>query len=81
MQGEFKTDEVHMIFTAPQTTFGVTLQLMEHKGRGKGASAPMGLTPAAGADVDLTDRRSRAAATTASLTGPTCQGAGKVVLG
>jgi len=42
----------------------------------------MGLTPAGvGADVDLTDRRSCAAATTASLTGPTCQGADKVVLG
>jgi catechol 2,3-dioxygenase-like lactoylglutathione lyase family enzyme len=37
LQGEVETDEVHFIFTAPQTTFGVTLQLMEHKGRGKGA--------------------------------------------
>src|SRR5690348_12357851 len=34
-QGEFNSDDVHMIFTAPQTTFGVTLPLMEHKGRGK----------------------------------------------
>jgi hypothetical protein len=33
LQGEFETDELHFIFTAPQTTFGVTLQLMEHKGR------------------------------------------------
>ena len=37
LQGEFKTDEVHSIFTAPQTTFGVTLHLMEHKDRGTGA--------------------------------------------
>ena len=37
LQGEFETDEVRSIFTAPQTTFGVTLHLMEHKGRGKGA--------------------------------------------
>jgi len=36
LQGEFKTDEVHMIFTAPETTFGVTLHLMEHKGRRTG---------------------------------------------
>jgi methylmalonyl-CoA/ethylmalonyl-CoA epimerase len=34
LQGEVKTDDVHFIFTVPQTTFGVTLQLMEHKGRG-----------------------------------------------
>jgi hypothetical protein len=33
---EVEADEVHFIFTAPQTTFGVTLQLMEHKGRGTG---------------------------------------------
>ena len=37
LQGERKTDEVHYIFTAPQTTFGVTLQFMEHKRRGTGA--------------------------------------------
>ena len=37
LQGEVETDEVRFIFTAPQTTFGVTLQLMEHKGRGTGA--------------------------------------------
>jgi catechol 2,3-dioxygenase-like lactoylglutathione lyase family enzyme len=37
LEGEVQTDEVHFIFTVPQTTFGVTLQLMEHKGRGKGA--------------------------------------------
>ena len=34
LEGEVETDGVHFIFTAPQTTFGVTLQLMEHKGRG-----------------------------------------------
>ena len=37
LEGEAETDEVHFIFTAPQTTFGVTLQLMEHKSRGTGA--------------------------------------------
>ena len=37
LQGKGETDEVRWIFTAPQTTFGVTLQLMEHKGRGTGA--------------------------------------------
>src|SRR4029077_5715436 len=34
LEGEVETEEVRFIFTAPQTTFGVTLQLMEHKGRG-----------------------------------------------
>ena len=33
LQGEFETDEVRSIFTAPETTFGVTLHLMEHKNR------------------------------------------------
>jgi hypothetical protein len=37
LEGEVETDEVHFIFAAPQTTFGVTLQLMEHKGPGPGA--------------------------------------------
>jgi methylmalonyl-CoA/ethylmalonyl-CoA epimerase len=37
LEGEVDTDEVRFIFTAPQTTFGVTLQLMEHKERGTGA--------------------------------------------
>jgi hypothetical protein len=37
LEGELDTDEVRFIFTAPETTFGVTLQLMEHKGHGKGA--------------------------------------------
>jgi len=37
LQGEFKNDEVHMIFTVPETTFGVTLQLMAYKGRRRGA--------------------------------------------
>jgi hypothetical protein len=36
LQGEYETDEVHYIFTAPETTFGVTLHLMEHKDRGSG---------------------------------------------
>jgi catechol 2,3-dioxygenase-like lactoylglutathione lyase family enzyme len=36
LQGEFETAEVHMIFTVPETTFGLTLQLMEHKGRATG---------------------------------------------
>src|SRR4029077_12840597 len=40
LQGEFETDEVRSIFTAPETTFGVTLHLMEHRGRGAGACAP-----------------------------------------
>ena len=37
LEGEVDTGEVRFIFTAPQTTFGVTLQLMEHKERGTGA--------------------------------------------
>ena len=36
LEGEFETDEDHSIFTAPQTTFGVTLHLIEHKHRGTG---------------------------------------------
>ncbi len=36
LEGEFETDEDHSIFSAPQTTFGVTLHLIEHKGRGAG---------------------------------------------
>jgi hypothetical protein len=36
LEGEVETDDVRFIFTAPQTTFGVALQLMEHKGRGTG---------------------------------------------
>jgi catechol 2,3-dioxygenase-like lactoylglutathione lyase family enzyme len=34
LEGEFETDEGHSIFTAPETTFGVTLHLLEHKDRG-----------------------------------------------
>jgi hypothetical protein len=34
LEGEYETDDVHYIFTAPETTFGVTLHLMEHKNRG-----------------------------------------------
>ena len=37
LEGEGKTDEVRWIFTAPQTTFGLTLQFMEHKDRGTDA--------------------------------------------
>jgi methylmalonyl-CoA/ethylmalonyl-CoA epimerase len=37
LQGEGKTDEVHWIFTAPETTFGLTLQFMWYKGRRTGA--------------------------------------------
>jgi methylmalonyl-CoA/ethylmalonyl-CoA epimerase len=36
LQGEFKTDEVHSIFTVPKTTFGLTLQFTEYKGRRTG---------------------------------------------
>jgi catechol 2,3-dioxygenase-like lactoylglutathione lyase family enzyme len=36
MQGEYETDDFHYIFTAPETTFGVTLHLMEHKDRRTG---------------------------------------------
>jgi len=36
LEGEVDTDEVRFIFTVPQTTFGVTLQLMDYKGRRKG---------------------------------------------
>jgi catechol 2,3-dioxygenase-like lactoylglutathione lyase family enzyme len=34
LEGEFETDEGHSIFTTPETTFGVTLHLLEHKDRG-----------------------------------------------
>jgi|SRR5579862_3251705 len=37
LEGETDTDEVRFIFTVPQTTFGVTLQLMDYKGRRQGA--------------------------------------------
>jgi catechol 2,3-dioxygenase-like lactoylglutathione lyase family enzyme len=37
LEGEVDTDEVRFIFTVPQTTFGVTLQLMDYKGRRQGA--------------------------------------------
>jgi hypothetical protein len=36
LEGEVETDDVRFIFTAPQTTFGVALQLMEHKARATG---------------------------------------------
>ena len=31
LEGQFETDELCSIFTAPHTTFGVTLHLMQHK--------------------------------------------------
>jgi methylmalonyl-CoA/ethylmalonyl-CoA epimerase len=37
LEGEVDTDEVRFIFTVPQTTFGVTVQLMDYKGRRQGA--------------------------------------------
>ena len=36
LEGETDTDAVRFIFTVPQTTFGVTVQLMDYKGRRKG---------------------------------------------
>jgi catechol 2,3-dioxygenase-like lactoylglutathione lyase family enzyme len=37
LEGEVDAGEVRFIFTVPQTTFGVTLQLMDYKGRRTGA--------------------------------------------
>src|SRR6476620_8437160 len=37
LEGELDTDEVRFIFTVPETTFGVTLQFMEHKSPRTGA--------------------------------------------
>ena len=37
LEGEFDAGEVRFIFTVPKTTFGVTVQLMDYKGRAKGA--------------------------------------------
>jgi catechol 2,3-dioxygenase-like lactoylglutathione lyase family enzyme len=37
LEGEADAGEVRFIFTVPQTTFGVTLQLMDYKGRRQGA--------------------------------------------
>jgi hypothetical protein len=36
LEGEFETDDDHSIFTAPQSTFGVTLHLIENKRRETG---------------------------------------------
>jgi methylmalonyl-CoA/ethylmalonyl-CoA epimerase len=36
LEGETDTEGVRFIFTVPQTTFGVTVQLMDYKGRRKG---------------------------------------------
>ena len=37
LEGDVDTDEVRFIFTVPETTFGVTLQFMEHKSPRTGA--------------------------------------------
>jgi catechol 2,3-dioxygenase-like lactoylglutathione lyase family enzyme len=37
LEGEVDAGEVRFIFTVPQTTFGITLQLMDYKGRRTGA--------------------------------------------
>ena len=37
LEGEFDAGDVRFIFTVPKTTFGVTVQLMDYKGRPKGA--------------------------------------------
>jgi hypothetical protein len=37
LEGETDAGEVRFIFTVPQTTFGVTVQLMDYKGRRQGA--------------------------------------------
>jgi hypothetical protein len=37
LEGEVDAGEVRFIFTVPQTTFGVTLQLMDYKDRGTDA--------------------------------------------
>ena len=36
LEGETDTEAVRFIFTVPQTTFGVTVQLMDYKRRRKG---------------------------------------------
>ena len=37
LEGEVDAGDVRFIFTVPKTTFGVTVQLMDYKGRAKGA--------------------------------------------
>ena len=37
LEGEVDAGNVRFIFTVPKTTFGVTVQLMDYKGRTKGA--------------------------------------------
>ena len=37
LEGETDAGEVRFIFTVPRTTFGVTVQLMDYKGRRQGA--------------------------------------------
>src|SRR5713226_4176306 len=43
LQGEFKTDEVRSIFTAPETTFGVTLHLPGAQGPRDGRVSAKGV--------------------------------------
>jgi catechol 2,3-dioxygenase-like lactoylglutathione lyase family enzyme len=38
LEGETDTDDVRFIFTVPKTTFGVTVQFMDYKGRRTGPS-------------------------------------------
>jgi len=37
LEGELDAGDVRFIFTVPKTTFGVTVQLMDYKGRRQGA--------------------------------------------
>ena len=37
LEGEVDAGDVRFIFTVPKTTFGVTVQLMDYKGRANGA--------------------------------------------
>jgi len=37
LEGEVDAGDVRFIFTVPKTTFGVTVQLMDYRGRAKGA--------------------------------------------
>jgi hypothetical protein len=42
LDGEGGTEEVHSILTAPQTTFGATLQFTEDKGPREGRVSALG---------------------------------------
>src|ERR1700758_5317875 len=37
LEGEADAGDIRFIFTVPKTTFGVTVQLMDYRGRAKGA--------------------------------------------